>query len=94
MVLENMTHPFLKTLIGTFLGHLVYFLFLLNNVFVTASKLSTKRNKTGFILYAPDTSPLKFFFDFLFYVKFDSVIKTVNKKYYKIIYSVGFTKPT
>ena len=33
------------------------FLFLLNNFVVAASKLNTKRNKTGFILYAPD-SPL------------------------------------
>ena len=33
-------------------------MFLINNVFVAAKKSNAKRNKTGFILYAPDFPPL------------------------------------
>jgi hypothetical protein len=33
------------------------FSFLLNNVFVAASKLYTKSNKTGFTLYASNSPP-------------------------------------
>ena len=60
--------------------HIWYlFSFLLNNVFVAASELNMKRNKTGYIFYAPDPPPLKSCiknkpsFEFLFFVRFDSV---------------------
>ena len=69
-----------------------------NEVFVAARKLTTKRNKTGFILYSCD-SPLlnsrvknKTSLEFLFYIMFLLLqSKTLNKIYEKILYSVGFT---
>jgi len=54
-------------------------LFLLNIVFVAASKPKAKRNKAGFILYALDSPPLNscvkntLRFEFLFYSRFDIV---------------------
>ena len=57
----------------------MYFLFLLNKIFVAADKPKAKRNKTGFILDAFNSPPLnsraknKTIVRFLFYFKFDSV---------------------
>ena len=36
----------------------MFFSFVLNKVFIAARKHNTKRNKTGFILYACDAPPL------------------------------------
>ena len=53
------------------------FMFFLGNVFFAANKLKAKRNKTGFILCAPDSPPLnsrvknKISIEFLFFVRFD-----------------------
>ena len=57
------------------------FLFLLNYVYVVANNNpNAHRNKTGFILYAPDSPPVysclrknKKGFNFLFYVRVDRV---------------------
>ena len=73
------------SLVALLSKHQVKHLFLvyLINVFVAANKLNTKRNKTGFILYAPDSPPLnnrvknKTCFEFLFCVRFDSVMKNI-----------------
>ena len=55
------------------------FLFVLNKVFVAATKLKTKRNKTDFILHSHDYSPLNSCkknttsFKLLLYVRLDAV---------------------
>ena len=69
------------------------FTFVLNKVFAAARKLNTKRNKTGFILYACDSPPLdsRIMFYVLGYVLLRQS-KTLNKIYEKILCSVGFRK--
>ena len=56
-----------------------FFSFLLNIVFVAASKPNTKRSKTGFILYSPDSPPL------------NSRVK--NKQVFNFFSMLGFIAP-
>ena len=69
----------LQGIIQYIIIHNLGFSFLLNKVFIAASKPNAKRNKTGFIFYASDSPPLtsraknKTSFKFLFYFRFDSV---------------------
>ena len=67
----------------------LYFSFLLNKVFVAASKPKAKRNKTGFILYASNSPPLnsltkKQVFNFLSTLGL-MASKTLNKMLVKIL---------
>ena len=76
------------------------FLFLLYIVFVAANKPITKRSKTGFILYAPDSPRLngrvknKTRFEFFSTVALIASFKNTKQNIREnIVYSVGFTKP-
>ena len=64
----------------------------MNKVFIAARKHNTKRNKTGFILYACDSPPLNRRVKKNVFLRL-CFIKNIKQNMRENMYSIGFTKP-